>query len=202
MSPVIAPEEITPPRTRAEAYTVLGVPPGASFDQVKKAYRSRAWTAHPDQDGTPGEWLRVSAAWELLRNISPEQAAADRAQEEAAPDSQPENGDGFDPSFAGTNADRTTPEPSSPPPPQAEAPAEETTPPVTPPGARKGQWRPGRLLTLRPDPWLVCFAVVLVVGTIAVGTVAGATATPALAVYAAGWALILLWRAYGRPWGR
>lgn len=199
MSPVAAPDKADLPKTRAEAYAILGVQPGAPYRQVRAAYRARAWQAHPDQGGSPAQWLPVAAAWEMLRGIIPAEAAAE-ATPPPAPGAGTEPG-AFDPStVTGTGAaGPTRPGPEEP----ATGPErEEDSPPVDSPPRARGQWRPGRLLTLTPDPWLFTFAVLLVAGTVTVGMLAGATATPALATYAAGWALILLWQAYGRPWGR
>lgn len=198
MSPVIVPDKEDLPKTRAEAYAILGVQPGAPYRQVRTAYRDRAWQAHPDQGGTPGQWLPVAAAWEMLRGITPTEAAAEAGPPPGA--RAPEPG-AFDPSTVTGAAGPTGPGPEEPATATAPEP-EEDSPPVDSPPRARGQWRPGRLLTLTPDPWLAVFAVLLVAGTVTVGMLAGATATPALATYAAGWALILLWQAYGRPWGR
>lgn len=47
-------------------YEVLGVAKGASADTIKRAYRSRARTAHPDSGGTEEEMIRVSEAYHIL----------------------------------------------------------------------------------------------------------------------------------------
>ena len=62
-------------RRRAEEdfWKVLGVPPGTSVKEVKRAYRRRAKEEHPDVDKSPGalqRWQRLSAAYGKL--IDPE----------------------------------------------------------------------------------------------------------------------------------
>jgi curved DNA-binding protein CbpA len=51
-------------------YDVLGVAPGASAEEVQKAYRSKAKTFHPDLNpGNPKaeeQFKRVSAAYDLV----------------------------------------------------------------------------------------------------------------------------------------
>ena len=53
----------------AEARAVLGVPPGASEDDIRRAWKRAMTRAHPDQGGTEGLAARVNAARDrLLRN--------------------------------------------------------------------------------------------------------------------------------------
>lgn len=71
--------EPPPPRDKlAEAYSVLGVSPSASNDEVKKAYRAKAKKYHPDTlraQGLPDEMIgkateqmaRINAAWSEIK---------------------------------------------------------------------------------------------------------------------------------------
>lgn len=45
-------------------WEVLGVPRGASVDEIKTAYRRRALTAHPDHGGTREAWDKLHSAYE------------------------------------------------------------------------------------------------------------------------------------------
>jgi len=55
-----------------DPYKVLGVPPGASQDEIKKAYRQKAKEYHPDLNPNDPEAARkmneVNEAYELLKN--------------------------------------------------------------------------------------------------------------------------------------
>jgi hypothetical protein len=53
--------------TAAEAYDILGLDPEADQGAVRRAYRERVKTAHPDTDeGSEEEFKRVNAAYERL----------------------------------------------------------------------------------------------------------------------------------------
>lgn len=70
----------------ADYYQTLGVAPGASFDQIRTAYRRRARQCHPDMGGTQEQMIELITAWEVLS--SPERRALyDRARSTAAQDS-------------------------------------------------------------------------------------------------------------------
>jgi curved DNA-binding protein CbpA len=50
-------------------YTILGVAPNASDDEIKKVYRSLAMRFHPDRNSAPGAEARfksITKAYEIL----------------------------------------------------------------------------------------------------------------------------------------
>lgn len=47
-------------------YEVLGVPRNASQAEVKKAFRERAWRAHPDRGGSPETMTALNKAYDVL----------------------------------------------------------------------------------------------------------------------------------------
>jgi curved DNA-binding protein CbpA len=49
-------------------YDVLGVPPSASDDQLRSAYRKLARSTHPDSGGNGDEFAQVSRAYAILRD--------------------------------------------------------------------------------------------------------------------------------------
>src|SRR4051794_5389861 len=56
---------------RMDPYAVLGLPAGASEDEVTEAYRKLAKRHHPDHDATPeapGRMATVNVAYDLLRS--------------------------------------------------------------------------------------------------------------------------------------
>jgi DnaJ-class molecular chaperone len=52
-------------------YQILGVQPGASEDEIKKAYRKKAMKHHPDKGGDPEEFKKIQGAYDRL--TKPEQ---------------------------------------------------------------------------------------------------------------------------------
>ena len=52
--------------TLREAYGILGLSPGATPEEVRKAYKQRVMQCHPDQGGTTGDFIRLQAAYELI----------------------------------------------------------------------------------------------------------------------------------------
>jgi hypothetical protein len=54
--------------TPAEAYRVLGLDADATADEVRRAYRERVKSVHPDRDGgDEAEFKRVTEAYEVLK---------------------------------------------------------------------------------------------------------------------------------------
>jgi DnaJ-domain-containing protein 1 len=51
---------------RQQALAVLGLPPNATTQQIKRRYRALAKRHHPDRGGDPREMQRVIAAYEFL----------------------------------------------------------------------------------------------------------------------------------------
>ncbi len=51
---------------RLSAWDVLGVPPGASLIEVKRAFRQKALQTHPDQGGEAHAFRAVQRAYEKL----------------------------------------------------------------------------------------------------------------------------------------
>lgn len=56
---------------RQQALSVLGLPPNASRQQIKRRYRTLAKQHHPDRGGDPREMQRIIAAYELLMKDAP-----------------------------------------------------------------------------------------------------------------------------------
>jgi hypothetical protein len=53
--------------TPTEAYRVLGLDPGATAEEVRRAYRERVKSVHPDREGgDEAEFKRVTEAYEVL----------------------------------------------------------------------------------------------------------------------------------------
>lgn len=46
------------------AFSLLGLPPVATIEQIKYAYRRRAMELHPDRGGNPAAMIRLNAAYE------------------------------------------------------------------------------------------------------------------------------------------
>lgn len=52
------------PESRSEWWVVLGVPPDASMDVIKVAFREKAALHHPDASGSHDSMVRLNRAWE------------------------------------------------------------------------------------------------------------------------------------------
>ena len=51
-----------------DPYSVLGIQPGASKDEAKKAFKRRAMETHPDRGGNEEEFKKVNEAYERINN--------------------------------------------------------------------------------------------------------------------------------------
>jgi curved DNA-binding protein CbpA len=49
-------------------YAILGTPPTATLDELRRAYRKAAFAAHPDRGGSHRLMQRINEAWEILGN--------------------------------------------------------------------------------------------------------------------------------------
>jgi hypothetical protein len=61
-----APPRPRPSDERASSWAVLGLAPGAPFEDVKRMFRKRALETHPDQGGDPDVFREVRRAYERL----------------------------------------------------------------------------------------------------------------------------------------
>jgi len=56
---------------RQQALAVLGLPPNATRQQIKRRYRALAKRYHPDRGGDQRQMQRIIAAYELLMKDQP-----------------------------------------------------------------------------------------------------------------------------------
>lgn len=64
----------------SQAYHILGLKPGASKDEVKKAYRELSLKYHPDKNGSGNaeeKFKEISAAYNLLQSAAPDERIRD-----------------------------------------------------------------------------------------------------------------------------
>ena len=54
--------------SEAEAFSRLGVKPGASRDEVRSAFRRKMYEAHPDRGGSHEQAVRVTEAWDAIKD--------------------------------------------------------------------------------------------------------------------------------------
>jgi len=57
---------VRPMLERQQALTVLGLPPNATRQQIKRRYRALAKQHHPDRGGDQRQMQRIIAAYEFL----------------------------------------------------------------------------------------------------------------------------------------
>jgi len=62
---------VRPVLQRQQALAVLGLPSGATRQQIKQRYRRLAKKYHPDLGGDPRQMQRIVAAYELLMKEQP-----------------------------------------------------------------------------------------------------------------------------------
>ena len=62
---------VRPLLERQQALAVLGLPPNATRQQIKRRYRVLAKKHHPDRGGDQQEMRRIIAAYELLMKDQP-----------------------------------------------------------------------------------------------------------------------------------
>lgn len=64
---------VRPLMQRQQALAVLGLPPSATRQQIKRRYRVLAKQHHPDRGGDQRQMQRIIAAYELLMKDQPTQ---------------------------------------------------------------------------------------------------------------------------------
>ena len=62
---------VRPILERQQALSVLGLPPNATRQQIKRRYRALAKKHHPDRGGDQRQMQRIIAAYELLMKDQP-----------------------------------------------------------------------------------------------------------------------------------
>ena len=80
----------------ANAYETLGVPKGASEEEIKKAYRRLASAHHPDKGGDTGKFQEIQSAYETLSDPVKRQQHDNPFHHQAGP-----NGSHFEFHFGG-----------------------------------------------------------------------------------------------------
>ena len=54
------------PTATKDYYMLLDLVPGASHDEIKRAYRRKALACHPDRGGAPARMKALNEAWAVL----------------------------------------------------------------------------------------------------------------------------------------
>lgn len=57
------------PNEGLDPYNILGVEPTANREEIEKAFKKKAWAAHPDRGGTNEEMVKVNAAYEAIKRV-------------------------------------------------------------------------------------------------------------------------------------
>ncbi len=52
-----------------DPFEILGVEPNATKDEVKRAFKKKAWKAHPDHGGSNEEMMKVNASYEAINRV-------------------------------------------------------------------------------------------------------------------------------------
>lgn len=52
-----------------DPFEILGVELNATKDEVKRAFKKKAWKAHPDHGGSNEEMIKVNAAYEAISRV-------------------------------------------------------------------------------------------------------------------------------------
>ena len=52
-----------------DPYVILGVNQNATREEIDKAYKDKAWKAHPDRGGSDQDMIMVNAAYEAIRQF-------------------------------------------------------------------------------------------------------------------------------------
>ena len=75
--------------TLNDYYSVLGLPLNSSIEDIKKAYRKKAWECHPDRNSSPDSidrFINITEAYDFLisnhRKILDEDQAYDKVMED------------------------------------------------------------------------------------------------------------------------
>ncbi len=52
-----------------DPFEILGIDANTTRPEVEKAYKKKAWKAHPDHGGTNEEMMKVNAAYEAIKTV-------------------------------------------------------------------------------------------------------------------------------------
>ena len=77
-----------------DLYAVLGVPKGATPEQIRNGFKDRAMINHPDRGGDPATYARIQTAYETLSDQS-KRAAYDAGKGSASGGAEKQYGQSF-----------------------------------------------------------------------------------------------------------